>query len=77
MELMMIDMTSVLFLLMIGLYLVLLGMILAYIYFDAEQRGMNGWLIAGMTFFSGTVAGALAWLIFRPKLKPQPIPVRS
>ncbi|MCX2741096.1 hypothetical protein [Pontibacter anaerobius] len=74
---MIIDLTNVLFLMLIGLYLVLLGMILAYVYFDAEQRGLNGWVIAGMTFFSGTIAGALAWLLLRPKLKPQPIPVRN
>ncbi|TPE44542.1 hypothetical protein FJM65_10120 [Pontibacter mangrovi] len=62
---------------MIGLYLVLLGMILTYIYFDAEMRGLNGWLIAGLAFFSGTIFGSVLWLAFRPKLKPQPIPVRS
>jgi uncharacterized membrane protein len=76
MELMMIDTTNVIFLLVVGLYVVLLGMILAYVYFDAQQRGLNGWLIAGMTFFTGTIAGALAWLLLRPKLKPQPIPVK-
>lgn len=77
MELMTIDITNVLFLALIGMYLVLLGMILAYVYFDAEQRGVNGWVIAGMAFFSGTIVGTLAWIIFRPKLKPQPVPVKS
>ncbi|MBC5994326.1 hypothetical protein [Pontibacter cellulosilyticus] len=61
----------------VGLYLLLLVSILAFIYFDAEQRGVNGWLIVAFTFFSGTIFGSLAWLVFRPKLKPQPIPVRS
>lgn len=71
------DITNVLFLTLVGLYLVLLGVILAYVYFDAEQRGLNGLFITLLTFFSGTIAGALAWLLLRPKLKPQPIPVKK
>ncbi|SFH02984.1 hypothetical protein [Pontibacter chinhatensis] len=71
------DITNVLFLTLVGLYLVLLGVILAYVYFDAEQRGLNGLIITLLTFFSGTIAGALAWLLLRPKLKPQPIPVKK
>lgn len=75
MELMTIDITNILFLTVIGLYLVLLGMILTYVYYDAELRGMNGWLITMLAFFAGTALGTLIWLALRPKLKPQPIPV--
>ncbi|ARS34443.1 hypothetical protein [Pontibacter actiniarum] len=77
MELITINITNLLFLTVILLYLVLLGLILTYIYYDAELRGLNGWLITGLTFFSGTTLGALAWLLLRPKMKPQPVPVRS
>lgn len=73
----MIDITNLFFLTVIGLYLVLLGMILSYIYYDAELRGQNGWLITGMVFLSGTLIGTVLWLAFRPKLKPQAIPIRS
>lgn len=73
----MIDITNILFLTVIGLYLVLLGMILTYVYYDAELRGLNGLLITGLVFFSGTLLGTLAWLALRPKLKPQTIPIRS
>ncbi|AKD05703.1 hypothetical protein POKO110462_03195 [Pontibacter korlensis] len=72
-----IDITNILFLTMIGLYLVLLGLILTYVYYDAELRGLNGWVIAGLAFFSGTILGTIVWLVLRPKLKPQPIPIRS
>ena len=77
MELMTIDMTNVLFLLMIGLYLVLLGLILTYVYYDAEMRGLNGWVVAALAFFAGTLFGTVIWLIVRPKLKPQLIPVQE
>ncbi|MCC9137859.1 hypothetical protein ACFSKU_01805 [Pontibacter silvestris] len=64
------------FLTILTLYVLLMGFILTGIYFDAEQRGANGWLVAGLVFFSGTILGTLAWLVFRPKMQPQPIPVR-
>ncbi|GHA79065.1 hypothetical protein [Pontibacter akesuensis] len=77
MELMMIDITNLLFLTVIGLYVVLLGMILTYVYYDAEMRGMNGWVITALAFFAGTALGTLIWIALRPKLKPIPIPVKS
>lgn len=64
------------FLTILALYMVLIGFILAGIYFDAEQRGANGWMVIALVFFSGTILGTIGWLIFRPKLQPQPIPVR-
>ncbi|WP_460878970.1 hypothetical protein [Pontibacter rugosus] len=73
----MIDITNVLFLSVIGLYAILLGMILTYVYYDAEMRGMNGFVVTTLAFFAGTVLGTLIWIALRPKLKPQPIPVRS
>lgn len=57
--------------------MMLLAFILTWVYHDAEQRGVNGWLVTAAAFFSGTIFGTLAWLVLRPKLKPQPIPVRS
>ncbi|MEJ8800656.1 hypothetical protein [Pontibacter sp. H249] len=61
----------------VGLYLLLLVFILAWVYHDAELRGMNGWLIVALTFFSGTLFGTVLWLMLRPKLEPQPVPIRS
>lgn len=61
----------------VGLYLLLLVFILAFVYHDAEARGVNGWLIVAMTFFSGTLFGALVWLALRPDSKPQPISIRN
>lgn len=61
----------------VGLYLLLLVFILAFVYHDAEARGVNGWLIVALTFFSGTLFGSLVWLALRPEIKPQPIPVRN
>ncbi|MBW7466787.1 hypothetical protein ABID22_000961 [Pontibacter aydingkolensis] len=60
-----------------GLYLLLLVFILAWVYHDAEQRGLNGWLITALAFFSGTIFGTLVWLVLRPRLEPQTVPVRS
>ena len=77
MELTTIDTTNLIFMAIIGVYMLLLAFILTWVYNDAEQRGLNGWVITGLTFFSGTVFGTLAWLLLRPKMKPQPIPVRS
>ncbi|WP_299820405.1 hypothetical protein [uncultured Pontibacter sp.] len=61
----------------VGLYLLLLVFMLAWVYHDAEQRGLNGWLITALTFFSGTIFGTVVWLVFRPKLETQTVPVRS
>ena len=77
MELTTIDIPNLIFMAIIGVYMLLLVFILTWVYNDAEQRGLNGWVITGLTFFSGTVFGTLAWLLLRPKMKPQPIPVRS
>lgn len=71
------DISNLLFLTIIGVYMLLLVFILTWVYYDAEQRGVNGILVTALTFFSGTIFGTLAWLVLRPKLKPQPIPVRS
>ena len=68
---------NMIFLGMIVLYLTLLSFMLTWVYFDAEQRGINGWVIVLFTFLSGTRAGILSWLLLRPKLQPQPIPVRK
>ncbi|MCC9166812.1 hypothetical protein LN893_08135 [Pontibacter sp. XAAS-A31] len=72
-----INILNILLLATIALYLALLGFILTWVYFDAEQRGVNGFMIVALTFFSGTIFGTLAWLVLRPRLQPQPIPVRS
>lgn len=77
MEILSIDIPNFIFLTIIGVYMMLLVFILAWVYHDAEQRGVNGWLVTALAFFSGTIFGTLAWLVLRPKLKPQPIPVRS
>ena len=55
------------------LYIALLGFILTWIYHDAELRGINGWLVTALAFFSGTIAGTFIWLVFRPKVKPQTV----
>ena len=55
------------------LYMALLAFILTWIYHDAELRGINGWLITGLTFFTGTIAGTFLWLVLRPKLRLQPV----
>ncbi|MBB6610772.1 hypothetical protein H7F15_06960 [Pontibacter sp. Tf4] len=55
------------------LYMALLVFILTWVYHDAELRGVNGWLVTAITFLTGTIAGTFVWLLFRPKLKPQPI----
>ncbi|WP_242920093.1 hypothetical protein [Pontibacter liquoris] len=68
---------NMIFLGMVVLYLTLLSFMLTWVYFDAEQRGINGWVIVLFTFLSGTLAGILGWLLLRPKLQPQPIPVRK
>jgi uncharacterized membrane protein len=77
MELPTIDIAYIIFLAVLGIYLMLLGFILTWVYHDAEQRGLNGWVITSIAFFTGTIFGTLAWLVFRPNMKPQPIPVRS
>ena len=77
MELPTIDIAYMIFLGVLGIYLILIGFILTWVYHDAEQRGVNGWLITGIAFFTGTILGTLAWILLRPNLKPQPIPVRS
>ncbi|WP_347158936.1 hypothetical protein [Pontibacter chitinilyticus] len=68
---------NIIFLTLLVIYLLLLGLMLTWVYFDAEQRGINGWFILTITFLSGTLAGILGWLLLRPKLQPQPIPVRK
>jgi hypothetical protein len=77
MELPTIDIAYMIFLGVLGIYLTLIGFILTWVYYDAEQRGVNGWLITAIAFFTGTILGTLAWILLRPNLKPQPIPVRS
>lgn len=77
MELTTIDIPNIIFMTIVGIYMMLLVFMLTWVYYDAEQRGLNGILITALTFFSGTIFGTLAWLLLRPKLKPQPIPVRS
>ena len=77
MELTTLDIPYLLFMATIGVYMLLLVFILTWVYHDAEQRGLNGLVIAGLAFFTGTIFGTLAWLLLRPKMKPQPIPVRS
>ncbi|MFD2999603.1 hypothetical protein ACFS7Z_04460 [Pontibacter toksunensis] len=71
------DISNFLFLTIIGVYMMLLVFIQTWVYYDAEQRGVNGILVTALAFFSGTIFGTLAWLVLRPKLKPQPVPVRS
>ena len=77
MELIPIDIPNFIFLTIIGVYMMLLVFILTWVYYDAEQRGVNGILITALTFFSGTIFGTLVWLALRPSLKPQPVRVRS
>lgn len=72
----MINIPNIIFMTTIALYLMLLAFILTWVYFDAEQRGVNGWVVMSLAFFSGTLFGTIVWLVLRPKLKPQPIPVR-
>ena len=72
-----IDLPNFIFLTIIGVYMLLLVFILTWVYHDAEQRGINGWLVTAMAFFSGTIFGTLIWLVLRPNLKPQPVRVRS
>ncbi|WP_439883406.1 hypothetical protein ACSX1A_09555 [Pontibacter sp. MBLB2868] len=77
MEALLINIPNIFLFTFAGLYLMLLLFMLVWVYHDAELRGVNGWLLMAITFFSGTISGILAWLIFRPKLKPQPIPVKK
>lgn len=77
MDLITIDLPNFIFMATIGVYMMLLVFILTWIYYDAEQRGVNGVLVTALAFFSGTIFGTLVWLALRPNLKPQPIPVRS
>ncbi len=60
----------------IGIYALLLVFILTWLYHDAELRGINGLLLTAIVFLTGTVPGTLLWLVFRPTLKQQPIPIR-
>ncbi|MHA6247557.1 hypothetical protein ACXYMU_06445 [Pontibacter sp. CAU 1760] len=71
------DISNLIFIATVGFYTLLLTFILTWMYHDAEQRGLNGGIIVGIAFFTGTILGLLAWLTLRPKLKPQPIPVKS
>ncbi|MFD2515266.1 hypothetical protein ACFSRY_15445 [Pontibacter locisalis] len=77
METTLLNIPNILLFALAGLYLLLLVFMLVWVYHDAELRGVNGWFLMAITFFSGTVSGILAWLIFRPKLKPQPVPVKN
>ena len=57
------------------LYIGLLGFILTGVYHDAELRGINGWMVMALTFFSGTIAGTFIWLLVRPRVKAQLVTV--
>ncbi len=70
---MMSNIASIAFLLTIAVYSLLVIFILTCIYFDAERRGIAGWVIVFLTFFSGTIFGTFVWLLFRPKLKAVPV----
>ncbi|HEY4652450.1 MAG TPA: hypothetical protein VIG72_13595 [Pontibacter sp.] len=73
MELWMPYITSAVMLFVVTLYLALLVFILTWVYHDAELRGINGWMVTVLTFFTGTIAGTFVWLVLRPKVKPQPV----
>ncbi|QCR21541.1 hypothetical protein [Pontibacter sp. SGAir0037] len=76
MEIHSLDISHFILLLLIGIYLVLVTFVLTWIYYDAERRGVFGWLIVPLVFFSGSsIIGALLWLLFRPKLKLKPVSV--
>ncbi|MDX5480745.1 MAG: hypothetical protein LPK07_03595 [Hymenobacteraceae bacterium] len=77
MESIILNIPNIVFITTVVLYLMLLSFILTWVYHDAEFRGVNGWLMVALTFFSGTIFGTLVWLVFRPRLKPQPVPVRK
>ncbi|WP_242928693.1 hypothetical protein [Pontibacter vulgaris] len=70
---MMINIASLAFLFTFVVYSLLVTFILTCIYFDAEQRGIKGWLVVFLTFFSGTIFGTIVWLLLRPKLKTVPV----
>ncbi len=77
MELLMPYVTSAVILVTFLLYIGLLGFILTWVYHDAELRGINGWFVTLLTFMSGTIAGTFLWLLFRPRVKPQTIPIEA
>ena len=77
MEITTLDIPNIIFMSIIGVYMLLLVFILTWVYDDAERRGLNGWVITALAFFTGTIFGTLVWLALRPNLKPQPISVRS
>jgi hypothetical protein len=71
------NIASILFFLTFAVYSFLVLFMLIWLYHDAESRGVMGWVIVVPAFLTGTILGTVLWLVFRPSLKLQPVPVRS
>ncbi|WP_299707613.1 hypothetical protein [uncultured Pontibacter sp.] len=70
------NIASILFFLTFAVYSFLVLFMLVWLYHDAESRGVMGWVILVPAFLTGTILGTVLWLVFRPSLKLEPVPVR-
>ncbi|MHC2990484.1 hypothetical protein OB13_02395 [Pontibacter sp. HJ8] len=70
------NIASVFFFLTFAIYSLLVIFMLVWVYHDAESRGIHGLLVVLPAFLTGTIFGVVLWLIFRPTLQQELVPVR-
>jgi hypothetical protein len=70
------DIASIMFFLTFAIYSVLVVFMLVWLFHDAENRGVMGWVIIIPAFLTGTILVTVLWLVFRPSLKAEPAFVR-
>jgi hypothetical protein len=55
------------------LFIVLYGLSLAWVYRDANSRGMRGWLVLLLVAFLGWPLSLIFWIALRP-IRSTPLP---